>query len=63
MKAKRKRGGQPKPKAVLRRNTVTVRIRDDVWERLNVVANADGRALSAQAALLLEDALRGRRAT
>jgi hypothetical protein len=54
---KRKRGGQPKPKAVLRRNGVLVRLRDENMRKLQQAATDERRSISQQAELLIEDAL------
>jgi hypothetical protein len=45
---KRRRGGQPKPAAQRKRNNLTFRVRDQLRERLEKAAAANGRSVSEE---------------
>ena len=47
---KRKRGGQPKPAAQRKRNNLTIRVLDQLRERLEIAARVSGRSMSEEAA-------------
>jgi hypothetical protein len=47
---KRKRGGQPKPAHERKRNNLTIRVLDQLRERLEKAAQASGRSVSEEAA-------------
>jgi hypothetical protein len=53
---KRKRGGQPKPPDQRKRNNVTIRMRDDLRDKVERAAAAAGRSMSEQIAHTLADA-------
>ena len=50
MKAKRKRGGQRKPKAQRKNSNLTIRMLDELRRKLDAAAHNSGRSLSEEAA-------------
>jgi hypothetical protein len=55
---KRKRGRPRTPAKMQLRNGFSVRVRDEAWKALQRSARSDGRSISAQAGLFIEQALR-----
>jgi hypothetical protein len=46
----RKRGGQPKPPGKRKNRSLTIRVLDELWERLEIEAERSGRSMSEEAA-------------
>jgi hypothetical protein len=46
----RKRGGQPKPPRERKNRSMTIRVLDELWERLEVEAKKSGRSMSEELA-------------
>jgi hypothetical protein len=46
----RKRGGQPKPPGARKNRSLTIRVLDELWQRLEAEAEKSGRSMSEEAA-------------